>query len=231
MDYLTPEKGHNLFIPQPLGIQAPQKEDNLLMPQGSGQFGDCRFLSKYIPKMFWPLLRTSPELVLTLLLWGFYWFSEILLKLAFNTNQSIYWFYFKSHIIVYPPPRGCAGGRIGTRFLRPRGTSPLKGVNPTREPQGIEMGPAASSAWRSFRRLCGMYKFTTNLSFGWDVNKTEVSCWEIATLFARWRTQCNSSLWALCSWWVVHRRPVALAKLSVPTHHLSLFRVPWRLNF
>jgi hypothetical protein len=30
---------------------------------------------------------------------------------------------------------------------------------------------------------------------------------------------------------VVHKRPVALAKLSVPTHHLSLFRVPWRLNF
>ena len=29
-----------------------------------------------------------------------------------------------------PPPRGCAGGRIGTKFLRPRGTSPLKGDNP-----------------------------------------------------------------------------------------------------
>ena len=43
-------------------------------------------------------------------------------------------------------------------------------------------------------------------------------------------SQCNSSLWAICSWWVVHKRPVALAKLSVPTHHLSLFRVPWRLN-
>ena len=27
-------------------------------------------------------------------------------------------------------PRGCAGGRIGTRFLRRRGTSPLKGANP-----------------------------------------------------------------------------------------------------
>ena len=31
---------------------------------------------------------------------------------------------------MQPPHRGCAGGRIGTRFLRPRGTSPLKGVNP-----------------------------------------------------------------------------------------------------
>jgi hypothetical protein len=30
---------------------------------------------------------------------------------------------------------------------------------------------------------------------------------------------------------VVHRRPVALAKLSVHTHHLSLFRVRWRLIF
>ena len=29
-----------------------------------------------------------------------------------------------------PPHRGRTGGRIGTRFLRPRGTSPLKGVNP-----------------------------------------------------------------------------------------------------
>ena len=33
-----------------------------------------------------------------------------------------------------PPPRGCAGGRIGTRFLRPRGTSPLKGANPAGTP-------------------------------------------------------------------------------------------------
>jgi hypothetical protein len=33
-----------------------------------------------------------------------------------------------------PPHRGCAGGRIGTRFLRPRGTSPLKGVNPAGTP-------------------------------------------------------------------------------------------------
>ena len=30
-----------------------------------------------------------------------------------------------------PPPRGCAGGRIGIRFLRP---SPLKGVNPAGTP-------------------------------------------------------------------------------------------------
>ena len=53
------------------------------------------------------------------------------------------------------------------------------------EPRRIEMEPIASSAWRGVRRLCGMYKFTTNPSFGWDVNKTEVPCWEIATLFAR----------------------------------------------
>jgi hypothetical protein len=47
----------------------------------------------------------------------------------------------------------------------------------------IEMGLRASSAWRGVRRLCRMYKFKTNLSFGWDVNKTEVPCWEIATLW------------------------------------------------
>jgi len=35
---------------------------------------------------------------------------------------------------LIPPPRGCAGDRIGTRFLRPRGTSLLKGVNPTGTP-------------------------------------------------------------------------------------------------
>jgi hypothetical protein len=35
---------------------------------------------------------------------------------------------------MLPSPRGCAGGRIGTRFLRPRGTSPLKGVNPAGTP-------------------------------------------------------------------------------------------------
>jgi hypothetical protein len=39
-----------------------------------------------------------------------------------------------------------------------------------REPRGIEMGPRASSAWRGVRRLCGMHKFTTNPSCGWDVN-------------------------------------------------------------
>ena len=54
-----------------------------------------------------------------------------------------------------------------------------------REPRGMEMGPRAYSAWMGVRRMCGMYKFTTSPSFGWDVNKTEVPCWEIATLFTR----------------------------------------------
>jgi hypothetical protein len=35
---------------------------------------------------------------------------------------------------VVPSPRGCAGCRIGARFLRPRGISPLKGVNPAGTP-------------------------------------------------------------------------------------------------
>ena len=43
----------------------------------------------------------------------------------------MYGFYlFNVSFICTTPLRGCAGGRIGTRFLRPRGTSPLKGVNP-----------------------------------------------------------------------------------------------------
>ena len=37
---------------------------------------------------------------------------------------------YGTDFIQGPPPRGCTGGRIGTRFLRPRGTSPLKGANP-----------------------------------------------------------------------------------------------------
>ena len=36
--------------------------------------------------------------------------------------------------LFVPTHRGCAGGRIGTRFLRPRGTSALKGANPTGTP-------------------------------------------------------------------------------------------------
>ena len=31
--------------------------------------------------------------------------------------------------------------------------------------------------------------------------------------------------------WSIYRGPVALAKFSVPTHHISMFRVPWRLNY
>jgi hypothetical protein len=37
--------------------------------------------------------------------------------------QCFFYLYNPSH-------RGCAGDRIGTRFLCPRGTNPLKGVNP-----------------------------------------------------------------------------------------------------
>ena len=39
-----------------------------------------------------------------------------------------------SFICAAPPHGGCAGGRIGTRFLRPRGTSPLKGGQPHGNP-------------------------------------------------------------------------------------------------
>jgi hypothetical protein len=36
--------------------------------------------------------------------------------------------------IIFQLHGGCAGGRIGTRFLRPRGTSPLKGGQPRGNP-------------------------------------------------------------------------------------------------
>ena len=60
-----------------------------------------------------------------------------------NSNETRihvgYWIMFL--LFVQPPPGGCAEGRIGTRFLRPRGTSPLRGVNPAGTPgyrNGIE---------------------------------------------------------------------------------------------
>ena len=40
--------------------------------------------------------------------------------------------------VINPPPRGCAGGRIGTRFLRPSGTSPKKGGEPRGYRNGTE---------------------------------------------------------------------------------------------
>ena len=51
-------------------------------------------------------------------------------KFILNNRPPFYFPEFSLHV-NQPPPRGCAGGRIGTRFLHPRGTSPLKGVNPT----------------------------------------------------------------------------------------------------
>ena len=52
--------------------------------------------------------------------------------IKFDLSQSQLSHQQKQKLLTFlnPPHRGCAGGRIGTRFLRPRGTSPLKGVNP-----------------------------------------------------------------------------------------------------
>jgi hypothetical protein len=44
------------------------------------------------------------------------------------------WQYCAKNPNNHPPHRVCARVRIGTRFLRPRGTSPLKGVNTTGTP-------------------------------------------------------------------------------------------------
>ena len=57
-------------------------------------------------------------------------YSHVNYTALFNINFSETLFFLSQ----YPPPRGCAGGRIGTRFLHPRGTSPLKGVNPAGTP-------------------------------------------------------------------------------------------------
>ena len=89
-----------------------------------------------------------------------------------------------SFICATPLPEGVS------RVEKTPGVSALEALvlwkgSTTREPRGMEMGPRAFSAWRGVRRLCGMYTFTTNPSFGWEVNKTEVPCWSIATLFAR----------------------------------------------
>lgn len=48
----------------------------------------------------------------------------------YTSKFDIYCFFDHLH----PAPRGCAGCRIGTRFIRPKGTSPLKGVNPAGTP-------------------------------------------------------------------------------------------------
>ena len=55
---------------------------------------------------------------------------------TFSNNIVGTSYHLKGNIFkINPPPhRGCAGGRIGTRFLHPRGTSPLTGVNPAGTP-------------------------------------------------------------------------------------------------
>jgi hypothetical protein len=50
-----------------------------------------------------------------------------------------YYIFVLTTQILYPKcsilrPSGSARGRIGTRFLRPRGTSPLRGANPAGTP-------------------------------------------------------------------------------------------------
>ena len=69
-----------------------------------------------------------------------------------------------SFICTTPPPRGCAGGRIGTWFLHPRGTSPFKVVNPAGTP-GYRNGTDSFFCLKGHPSLCGMYEFTTNPSF------------------------------------------------------------------
>ena len=57
-----------------------------------------------------------------------------------------------------PPPRGCAGSRIGTRFLRPRGTSPLRGVNPAETP-GYRNRTESFFGFNGIRSLNGIHHY------------------------------------------------------------------------
>ena len=52
-----------------------------------------------------------------------------------HNEKLIFWILWNKRLKIGPPPRGCAGSRIDTRFLRPRCTTPLKGVSPTGTPE------------------------------------------------------------------------------------------------
>ena len=55
-------------------------------------------------------------------------------KIYIRLNTYFMFYLVKVSPIARVTSRGCAGGRIGTRFLRPRGTSSLKGANPAGTP-------------------------------------------------------------------------------------------------
>ena len=76
------------------------------------------------------------------------------------------------HVYCPPPPPPptptphSQRGRIGTRFLRPRGTSPLKGANPAGT-RGYRNGTESFFGLKGCPSVvCGKHKFTTNPSFG-----------------------------------------------------------------
>ena len=59
-----------------------------------------------------------------------YWYDNLR-----HSEKLILWILWNKRLkIGLPLPRVCAESRIGTRFLRHRGTSPLQGVNPTGTP-------------------------------------------------------------------------------------------------
>ena len=51
-------------------------------------------------------------------------------KIYIRLNTYFMFYLVKVSPIARVTPRGCAGGRIGTKFLRPKGTSTQKGANP-----------------------------------------------------------------------------------------------------
>ena len=57
-----------------------------------------------------------------------------LTKIYIRLNTYFMFYLVKVSPIARVTSGGCAGGRISTRFLRPRGTRSLKGVNPAETP-------------------------------------------------------------------------------------------------
>jgi hypothetical protein len=69
----------------------------------------------------------------------------------------------------HPSLRGCAGGRIDTRFIHPRSISPLKGVNPAGTP-GYRNGTESFCGLKGRPSHGTSVLFTSHLKDGLVVN-------------------------------------------------------------
>jgi hypothetical protein len=121
------------------------------------------------------------------------------------SNQSI----LEGQIIIW-----CGGGGKSTRVLPPRGTSQCNRPPTDHSSWAVTLGSLTCEE--------GGNLSTRDFGFLYVSSEGRDGC---EFIHLAQPTDAPSS-----SWWVVRRRPVALAKFSVPTHHLSLFRVPWHLG-